>query len=59
MKQNVNPTTSTEATKTKYHTYYPANGGYKKVRLLTFYLLPLLTKTPNPKPFEAKEDCAV
>ena len=59
MKQNVNPTTSAEATKTKYHTSYPSHGDYENVRILTFYLLSLLTKIPNPKLFEAKEDSAV
>ena len=59
MKQNANQTTSAEATKTKYHPSYPARGGYENVRLLNFYLLSLLTKTPNPKSFEAEEDSAI
>ena len=59
MKQNANPTTLAEATKTKYHSSYPAHGGYEKVWLLTFYLLSLLPKTPNPKSFEAEEDSAI
>ena len=59
IKQNANPTTSAEVTKTKYHPSYPANGGYENVRLLTFNLLSLLIKTANPKSFEAEEDSAI
>ena len=59
MKQNANPTTSAEATKNKYRPSYLALGGSENVRLLTFYLLLLLTNTANPSSFEAEEDSAI
>ena len=57
MKQNA--TTSAEATKNKYRPSYPALGSSENVRLLTFYLLLLLTNTANPSLFEAEEDSAI
>ena len=60
MKQNANPTTSTEATKAKYRPSYPAHGGYENVQLLTFYLISPLTTPPlNFKSFGAEEDSAI